>query len=163
MSIVGRAACRAQRAAVRCHTAAAPLSRILVLVAVVAVFTSCDFGIFGGPSGPGLFDVTLTSPYGPDGAAVLELTGGVGLGVVAVDLGQSFYEHDGSTTRAVVVLAVPGPIHFTVRAEDIGKIPTVTLVQVAGADNELRQDLSAYDVSVERIEDITSKSVVGTP
>lgn len=161
MSLVDRAARSVPRTPARCT--AAPLTRTLLLVVGVVAFTSCDFGIFGGPSGPGLFDVTLTSPYGPDGAAVMDLTGGVGLGVVAVGLGESFYEHSGNTTRAVVVLATPGPIHFTVRTEDVGKLPTVTLVQVADGQNQLREDLSAYDVTIERIENVTSESVVGTP
>ena len=161
MSLAERTACSVQRAAA--PSRAAPLSRMLLLIVGVVVFTSCDFGIFGGPSGPGLFNVTLTAPYGPDGAAVIDLIDGVGLGVVAVDLGESFYEHAGNTTRAVVVMASPGPIHFTVRTEDVGKLPTVTLVQVADGENQLREDLSAYDVTIERIENVTSKSVVGTP
>ena len=98
MSLAERTACSVQRAAA--PSRAAPLSRMLLLIVGVVVFTSCDFGIFGGPSGPGLFNVTLTAPYGPDGAAVIDLIDGVGLGVVAVDLGESFYEHAGNTTRA---------------------------------------------------------------
>lgn len=142
---------------------AGPLSRMLLLPVAVAAFASCDLGIFGGPSGPGLFGVTLTSPYGPDGAAVVELTDAPSLGVVAVELGQSFYEHEGSTTRAIVVMVTPGEIYFTVHTEDIGELPTVTIVQVADGDNQLRQDLSGYEVRVERIESIASKNEVRAP
>jgi hypothetical protein len=146
-----------------CDRAVGPLSRMLLLSVAVAAFTSCDLGIFGGPSGPGLFGVTLTSPYGPDGAAVVELTDAPSLGVVAVELGQSFYEHEGSTTRAVVVMATPGEIYFTAHTEDLGELPTVTLVQVADGEDQLREDLSGYDVQIERIEAIASKNQVKAP
>jgi hypothetical protein len=126
-------------------------------VVVVAAFAlaSCGLDLFG-PGGPGVIRVTLASPYGPDGAAVLELTGGVGPSIVASELGDTFYEHGGGTTRVVVILHEPGQIEFTVRVEDVGARPSVTLVQVADGANRLRTSLSDYEVDLEQLEDMTS-------
>lgn len=110
-----------------------------------------------------MIHVTLISPHGPEGAAVLEMTGGVDFGVVASELGQTFYEHDGETTRAVIVLQEPGTIRFTVHTEDIGKLPDVTVIQVADGNNQLRTDLSGYDVEFERLEDLSSERQVSRP
>jgi hypothetical protein len=100
--------------------------------------------------------VTLLSPHGPEGAAVLELTGGVGLGVVTTALGDVFYEHDDTTTRVVIILDEPGQIEFTVRSEDVGARPSVTVVQVADGANQLRTALSSYLVEFDRIEGVTA-------
>lgn len=116
--------------------------------------TACDWW---GPSGRGVIEVTVVSPYGPEGAAVLELTGGIGFSVVATEAGDSFYEHDGEVTRVAVVLEQPGTIVFTVRAEDIGELPSGTLLQVADGNNRLRSDLSGYEFEFRQIEEMTSE------
>ena len=125
---------------------------LFVVVATTIVLASCDLGLWG-PSGPGEVQVTLLSPHGPEGAAVLELTGGVGLGEVTTELGDAFYEHDGGTTRVVVILDEPGRIVFTVRTEDVGARPSVTVLQVADSANQLRAGLSSYMVELDQRED----------
>lgn len=130
------------------------LAMAIISIALAAIVpAACDFGLLG-PSGSGVIEATLISPYGAKGAAVLELTGGVALGVVASEYGDTFYEHHGDTTRAVIVLDEAGSIRFTVRTEDIGKLPTVTVIQVAGGDNRLRADVSGYEVEFVRHEDL---------
>jgi hypothetical protein len=94
---------------------------------------------------------------------VLELTGGVGLGEVTTALGEAFYEHDDGTTRVVIILDEPGPIEFTVRSDDVGARPSVTLVQVADAANYLRTDLSGYWVELERNEGVTASGQRRSP
>lgn len=121
------------------------------LVAVGA--SACDLW---GPSGTGVLQARVISPYGPEGAVVLELEGGIGLGPVTSDVGDTFFQHDGSTSRIVVVLDWPGEIRFTVRAEDIGKIPSVTFVQVADGANQLRPSVDGYRVEFVRVEDMSS-------
>ena len=128
---------------------------LLVVAATAIVVASCGLDL-GGPSGSGVIRVTLDTPYGPDGAAVLEITGAVGPRVVASELGRTFYEHSGETTRAIVILDEPGHIEFTLRVEDVGHRPTVTLVQVADGANQLRTSLSEYEVELEQLEDMTS-------
>ena len=143
-----------------------PYFRISVglLVVAVAAFVVASCGLdLGGPGGPGVIRVTLDSPYGPDGAAVLELTGGVGPSIVASEMGDTFYEHAGGTTRVIVILYQPGHIEFTVRVEDVGARPSVTLVQVADGANQLRTSLSDYDVDVEQLEDMTSSQQRRSP
>lgn len=130
------------------------LAMVMVSIALAAIVpTACNFGLWG-PSGSGVIEVMLVSPYGAEGAAVLELTGGVALGVVASEYGDTFYEHHGDTTRAVMVLDEAGTIRFTVQTEDIGELPTVTVIQVAGGDNRLRADVSGYEVEFVRHEDL---------
>jgi hypothetical protein len=135
---------------------------LLVAMAATIVLASCDLGLWG-PSGPGEIQVALFSPHGPEGAAVLELTGGVGLGEVTTALGEAFYEHDDGTTRVVIILDEPGPIEFTVRSDDVGARPSVTLVQVADAANYLRTDLSGYWVELERNEGVTASGQRRSP
>ncbi len=126
---------------------------IVSIVFAAIVPAACNFGLWG-PSGSGVIEATLISPYGAEGAALLELTGGVALGVVASEYGDTFYEHDGDNTRAVIVLDEAGSIRFTVRTEDIGELPTVTVIQVAAGDNRLRTDVSGYEVEFVRLEDL---------
>lgn len=136
---------------------------LLLAAALAAVPAACDFGLFGGPSGPGVIEVTVQSPYGAEGAAVLLITGGTQLSIVASPVGDTFYQHTGDATRAVVVLDDPGEIRFTVRTENIGDLPSVTFVQVAGGDNALRTDLAGYKVTFRQLEDLTSQDQVRTP
>ncbi|MGD2136327.1 MAG: hypothetical protein PVF27_09205 [Gemmatimonadales bacterium] len=133
----------------------------LTLVALVGLGSaSCDLW---GPSGSGVIEVTLVSPHGPEGAAVFELAGGVGLSAVTSDAADSFYSDNGDLTRVVVMLRHPGTIAFRVRAEDIGELPTVTVLQVADGENRMRTGLSDYEVRFRRIEDFTSERQVRAP
>lgn len=124
---------------------------LVAVIAVTVVLASCDLGLWG-PSGPGEIRVTLLSPNGPEGAAVLELTGGVGLGEVTSEIGAAFYEHDGAATRVVIILDEPGQIEFTVRSQDVGARLSVTVLQVADGSNQLRTGLSSYLVELEERE-----------
>lgn len=120
--------------------------------AVIAAIAACDI-LNPGPSGPGELRANIVSPNANDGAAVLELTGGAGLGLVTTDNGEAFYQHDGATTRVVVVLENPGLITFMVRVEDVAALPSVTVLQVADGNNELRTSVSGYDVEWVRLAD----------
>lgn len=97
--------------------------------------------------------VTVTSPNGTEGAALLELSGGVGLGPVTSAAGTVFFDHGKNTTRVVVILDAPGEIRFDVRSDDIGTPPQVTLLQVADGDDALRASLSGYHVDLVGIAD----------
>jgi len=88
---------------------------------------------------------------------VFELTGGVGLGTVSLVGGEVFYQHFGGSTRIVVVMDEPGEVRFQVRTENVGHLPDVTVIQVAGAENELRTSLSGYSVQFTREEDSSKK------
>jgi len=139
----------------------APLSAALTITAAIGL-ASCDLGLWG-PSGPGVIEMTLISPYGPEGAAVLEFSDGVGLGVVASEFGDTFYEHHDDKTVAVVVLDEPGVIRFTVRTDDIGAIPSVTVVQVADGANQLRPSISDYTVEFDQHEELSTDRQLRSP
>jgi len=137
-------------------TLSLPHSRLprIALVAVLAAVgvMSCD----SEPSGParsGTFLVTVTSPNGPEGAAVLSLSGVVGLGEVASTAGDVFVEHGADASRIVVILDQPGQVRFTARSDDVGTPPNVVLVEVADGDNRLRESLGGYDVEVAAVTD----------
>jgi len=121
----------------------------LVLFAVVA----CDLLGPSGPSGPGWLHIDLQSPNGEEGAAVFELAGGRDLGVVSLDGGDVFYEPDGSTIRIVVVMDDPGPIRLEIRTEDVAKLPSAAVVQVADGENRLRSSLAGYRLSFTKVPD----------
>lgn len=125
---------------------------------------ACDSGLFG-PSGSGVIQVSVTSPFGPEGAAVFELTGGVGLGPVTTvtNGGDTFFEHADGVSRVVVVLDEPGQLWFQVRTTDIGKLPTVRVVQVADGENRLRPSVDGYEFDFERVEDMSSARRLGAP
>lgn len=134
------------------------LSAVLATVAAAA----CDLGLFG-PSGSGVIQVSVTSPFGPEGAAVFELTGGVGLGPVTTNGGDTFFAHAEGTSRVVVVLNEPGQLWFQVRTADIGKLPSVRVLQVADGENRLRASVSGYEFDFKRVEDMSSARQLRAP
>ncbi|MFQ5704433.1 MAG: hypothetical protein ACE5HT_10480 [Gemmatimonadales bacterium] len=126
-----------------------------VLLTAVATFAlaACDSGP-SGPSGPGRIEVSLTSPNGNEGAAVIVLQG-TGLSTVAAPAGQVFTARGADSLVAVVVLAEPGAIIFTVRVDDVALVPSARVVEVAGGDNGLRSSLSGYRFQLTAIPDIS--------
>ncbi len=129
------------------------LGLLAATLASVAV-TACDLGLFG-PSGSGVIQIRVISPHGPEGAAVLELTGGIGLGPVTTDVGDAYFRHDGATSRIVVLLDEPGEIAFQVRSTDIGKLPDTRIIEVADGDNRLRPSVTGYSIKFTRVEDLS--------
>ncbi|MFC1661976.1 hypothetical protein ACFL3S_11100 [Gemmatimonadota bacterium] len=126
---------------------------LLIVAVVVAALGACDILSPSDPSGPGSFHAELLSPNGLEAAAVFELAGGVELGVVTAPGGDAFWDHAGGTSRIVVVLDSPGVIRFDIRTENVRKLPTVTVIQVADAQDDLRPSLSGFEVDVVREED----------
>lgn len=84
---------------------------------------------------------------------MFEVVGGTGLGTVTASGGEVFYEHGSDAIRVVVVLDAPGEIGFEVRSRDVRNLPTVTLVQVADGDDQLRSSLAGYEVGLVQLED----------
>ena len=140
------------------------LVRLSALIAALATAAAaaCDSGLFG-PSGSGVIQVSVTSPFGPEGAAVFEVTGGVDLGPVTTNGGDTFFEHSVGASRVVVVLNEPGQLWFQVRTADIGKLPTVKVLQVADGENRLRPSVSGYEFDFERVEDMSSARQLRAP
>jgi M6 family metalloprotease-like protein len=97
------------------------------------------------PTGPGQFQLEVLGGYTDDAAIVLELIGS-GISDVTAINGDLYFNNLGTTTRIVVVLREPGTISFLVDVEDVGEPPTVSLIEVANGDNELRTSTTQYTV-----------------
>jgi hypothetical protein len=107
----------------------------------------------GEEGGPGYLEITLGSPHGAEGAAVVRLQGGKDLGPVYSIGGETLYQHFEDSSKVVVVLDDPGEISFRVRTENVRRLPEVTVVQVADGENQLRASTSGYSVEVARERD----------
>jgi hypothetical protein len=137
--------------------------RLAAACSFVAALVACDLLGPSGPSGPGWLHADLVSPNGQEGAAVLELVGGRDLETVALDGGEVFYEREGNTTRIVAIMDDPGQIRIQIRTEDVGRLPSAAIVQVADGENRLRSSLAGYRVSFTKVPDAPTRSQGGAP
>jgi hypothetical protein len=102
------------------------------------------------PPVPGDLVVSLVSPNGGEGAAVLE-TSDEGIVDIAAEGAQAFQWRAGGGSRIVVLLDEPGDVRFTISVEDVNKPPQLEIVEVADGDNRLRESLTEYGVVVEPV------------
>lgn len=101
---------------------------------------------------PGDLDVTLVSPNGSEGTAVLE-TEDDGIVEVSVEDGlQAFHWTEGGLTRIVVLLDDVGEVRFRMNVTDVNRPPVLDLVEVADGANRLRGSLAGYEIAVEPVE-----------
>ncbi len=103
------------------------------------------------PGPPGILHAVLLSPEGPEGSAVLELTS-TGLGEVMAVEGQVFARQGVGVVTLVVVLDKPGEIAFRMSVADIRSPPTVTVLEVADGDDQVRETLAGYEVEFDLAE-----------
>jgi hypothetical protein len=130
------------------------LTSVIISLCVSAVLVGCDVLGLSGPSGPGELYANILSPDGAvDGAVVLEITGPTGSESITSDFGDVFFERDGNITRVVLVLDDPGLLSFQMRVEDVSELPTVTIVQVADGNNQLRTSVSEYETEWVQLSD----------
>lgn len=104
-------------------------------------------GDAGPTSAPGTMTVTVDSPQGAEGAAVVDLVG-PGLGGASALDGRVFSEPRGDTLRVVVVAEPAGTLRFGVEVPDTTRPPVATLHEVAGPDDRLRVPFGGYRVEV---------------
>ncbi len=102
-------------------------------------------------SGPGERIMAIVSPHGPEGAAVLRLIGGH-VEEVEAARGHAFVDRSGGDLVVVLVNAVAGELALRLLLDDVSRLPAAELIQVAGPDNRLRDELSAYGVTFRRPE-----------
>jgi hypothetical protein len=101
---------------------------------------------------PGDLDVTLVSPNGSEGAAVLE-TADEGIVEISVEEGlQAFHWTEGGLTRIVLLLDDVGELRFRMSVTDVNRPPRLDLVEVSDAMNRLRTSLAGYEIAVEPVE-----------
>ena len=132
-------------------------SWILPLSLMALGIGGCDSTGPEGPRGPGFLLVTLLSPSGQDGSAVFELTGGEDLGDVFPVEGEVFYRPIADVTRVVAVMDDPGAVQFRIRTGNVGTLPQVAVLQVADGNNDLRDSLAGYSVSIVQEKDSSGK------
>lgn len=118
---------------------------LALLVAGALAAAGCD----GGPApGPGVLTVSVVSPHGAEGAAVVELHG-PGIQGVTGSGGWVWGEPGRGDTVAVVVVAdEAGALSFRVAVADTLAPPRGALSQVAGPDDALRGDLEGYRLEI---------------
>ena len=97
---------------------------------------------------PGSLTATLVSPNGPEGAAWVTLSG-PGIGAVTSLDARTFSHAEGETVHVVVVRDQPGDLRFVVQVANTTQAPTVVVREVAGGDNRLRADVSAYRLALQ--------------
>ena len=110
------------------------VSAALCLTAALALVACGDQGP---ASAPGILTVTVVSPNGTEGAALVTLLG-AGMGAVGPSEGRVFSEAHGDTVHVVVVNLAGGALRFTVQVADTTKPPTGILVEVSGPDDRIR-------------------------
>ena len=121
--------------------------RFLPVVALALSVACTD----GGPvSGPGTMTATLISPHGAEGAALIILIGDE-VGDVTPLGGTELHRNDREgTTRLVLVNQAGGLLSFQVAVADTTQPPGVFVQEVAGPDDQLRGDTSAYRLEFAR-------------
>jgi hypothetical protein len=98
---------------------------------------------------PGDVVVTLVSPNGAEGAAVLSTAGTGIVDVTAQESVRVFHWRAGGVSRIVVLRDEVGVIWFTMSVENVARPPQMEVVEVADGDNRLRSSLMGYAVEVE--------------
>ena len=98
------------------------------------------------PSPPGMIDVVLTSPNGPEGGLLVEIDGPIR--TVETDTGHLFRNDAEGRTQVLIVLDSPGDITFSIGVPNGAALPEYRIIEVSGPDDQLRTDLSAYRLSL---------------
>ena len=122
----------------------------MVGCAFTALFLACGEEATQPAPVPGDLAVSVVSPNGLEGAAVLQTAQEGILGITA-EVGQAHHWRADGVSRIVVLLDQPGDIRFTLAVADITRPPTLRVVEVADPDNRLRTMLLGYVVESEPV------------
>jgi len=126
------------------HSISSPIKFALVFTCAALTFVAaaCDSTQ---PKTAGTLTAVLVSPNGAEGAAVLDVSGKVDA-FAAADGISLFQTPSASGTRIVLVRLTAGELSMKVTVPDASSPPQISVVQVADADNKLRQT-QGYKVS----------------
>jgi hypothetical protein len=97
----------------------------------------------------GEYIAALESPHGPEGAAILEITGD-GVEEVSGSAATLFQQPVSGGRRLVLVLEPAGRIEFRVRVSPGNELPEVRVVQVVDGNDAVRPSTDGYTVSFSR-------------
>lgn len=123
-------------------------SHAILLAAITALPFMAACGDDPPVPGPGTLTATLVGPNGDEGAAVVALFGDGIESVSGIAPTQVFPRLDGDGARIVLVNQDGGLLEFQVALADTTQIPDVVIIEVAGPDDELRADVTGYDVEL---------------
>ena len=99
---------------------------------------------------PGVLTLFVYSPFGEEGAALLDIEGGAVTAVTADAEAAVYMVPDGTRLRIAIVRAVAGDLKVQVAVSDTSAALNPRLLQVAGPNNTLRSSLSSYGIEVHR-------------
>lgn len=126
------------------------MSRALVAAAALLVAVAACRDAPPGPAPvPGDVLVTLVSPNGAEGAALLTTADAGILQVTADAPVQVFHWREAVVDRIVVLREDAGVIRFRMSVEDVLRPPQLVVAEVADAANRLRATLAGYGVEIE--------------
>lgn len=101
------------------------------------------------PPVPGMRTLVVRSPFGAEGAALLDIAAAAVTAVTAS--GSDVHTAvEGSRLRILIVRMVPGELAATIAVTDTAQALEARLLQVAGPMNELRASLATYVLEVRR-------------
>lgn len=124
------------------------LAALTCVVAVLAHACGDDDGDITSVPVPGELVISVVSPNGPEGAAVLETEDRGVLSVASAPSGQVFIGGTQLLTRIIVILSEPGPIVATLNVADVNDPPRFRIVEVADDSNVVRESLGGYSLSM---------------
>jgi len=119
---------------------------VLLLLAGLLVGCSDEAPV----AAPGTLSATVVGPNGTEGAAIVLLLGD---GVQSVSPIAPTELHAGggsSQTRVVLIHPTGGDLMFEVAVADTTDRPAWVVEEVAGPDDELRSDVTAYSLEFRR-------------
>lgn len=127
-------------------------SRSATALACVAVvlFLACGEDATQPAPVPGDLAVSVVSPYGFEGAAVLQ-TVQEGIVDITSEVGQAHHWRAGDVSRIVVLLDEPGDIAFILSVADVNRPTQLRVVEVADPNNRLRPLVIGYVVESEPV------------
>lgn len=114
--------------------------------ALALALAGCDGGGTGDSPDGGEYVAALESPNGPEGAAVLELSGSGVESITATSL-SLFRQPTSEGTRLMLVREPAGRLEFRVRMAAGSRPPAVRVVEVVDGDDRQRAPLDGYQVT----------------
>ncbi|HEX2077827.1 MAG TPA: hypothetical protein VHG08_08965 [Longimicrobium sp.] len=120
----------------------------LSLLAAALALAACDGGTGSRPAG-GEYIVTLESPNGHEGAAILEMTD-QGVESVTASAAALFRNRISGGYRLVLVREPAGPLQFRIRLAEGNDFPDVRVIEVVDGQDQRRPSVEGYQVSFTR-------------
>jgi hypothetical protein len=122
---------------------------LLSLLAAVLALAACDGGGTGSRPAGGEYIVTLESPHGNEGAAILEITD-QGVESITASAAALFRNRISDGWRLVLVREPEGPLQFRIRLAEGNDFPDVRVIEVVDGRDQRRPSVEGYEVSFTR-------------